>query len=148
MNAVDPSLSVDGLAIIDAAAFEKTRAQLGADFIRLLGYFAEDSVKSVTAIEQGLRAKSAVAMVLPAHTLKTEARQFGAMLLGDISETIEFGARRCVEHQEEPDDLLVPVARLRKLLDATLEVIERETNPLQHKQHGRTHGANQSFGRL
>ena len=119
--------------VIDHAVFESMRKTLGADFVRILGYFIEDGTKAVADIEAAFRAKSAAQMVRPAHTLKSEARQFGAIPLGDLAYEVEMGARRCVERQEPPEDLLVYVAQLRKLLAATLEVIDRETNPLQKR---------------
>ena len=37
--------------IIDWVHFEKSRAELGPGFIRILSYFREDGVKSVSQIE-------------------------------------------------------------------------------------------------
>src|SRR3546814_10782947 len=51
---------------------------LGASFVRILGYFHEDGVKSVAAIEAAMRRADSAALVLPAHTLKGESHQFGA----------------------------------------------------------------------
>ena len=45
--------------IVDWAVFGQARAELGADFVRILGYFREDGVKSVAAIEEAMRARSA-----------------------------------------------------------------------------------------
>src|SRR3546814_1760879 len=88
-------------------------------FLRILGYFREDGVKAVDRIEHAMRTGDSVSLVLPAHTLKGEARHFGALSLGDLAETIEMGARRCVDHQETPEELLVPVARLRSMFEQT-----------------------------
>lgn len=116
--------------LIELAAFEKTRATLGADFIRILGYFLEDGEKSVAQIEAAFHARSAPGIVRPAHTLKAEARQVGAAALGELAFVIEMGARRAVETQDDPSDLLVPIARLRPLWNETVTRFERETNPL------------------
>jgi histidine phosphotransfer protein HptB len=115
---------------IDAAQFEAARELLGGSFIRILGYFLEDGETSVAAIEAGFRAKDAAAIVRPAHRLKGEAFQFGATTLGELARTIEYGARRAVEIHETPDDLLVPVAKLRPTWRAVTAFVERETNPL------------------
>ena len=64
--------------LVDWNEFRATRTQLGAAFVRILGYFREDGIKSVAAIEEAMRARSAGGLVMPAHTLKSEARQFGA----------------------------------------------------------------------
>ena len=76
-----------------------------------------------------MRAMDAAALVRPAHTLKGEALQFGAESLGLLAETIEHGARRCVELQERPDELLHGVARLRSQFNETLALFDREVAP-------------------
>ncbi len=83
--------------IVDWAHFEKSRAELGPGFIRILSYFKEDGVKSVAQIEQAMRDENTAALVLPAHTLKGEARQLGAEPLAVMAELIETTARFCVE---------------------------------------------------
>ena len=45
----------DGSDIIDWTYFEKSRAELGPGFIRILSYFREDGAKSLEAIEQAMR---------------------------------------------------------------------------------------------
>jgi histidine phosphotransfer protein HptB len=116
--------------LIDWAAFAQARSELGANFVRILGYFREDGVKSVTRIEEAMRAQNAAAMVIPAHTLKGESRQFGADPLSEIAETIEMMARACVERHDTPDAVLEHVVRLRPLFESTLTLLEREANPL------------------
>lgn len=116
--------------LVDWGVFARVRAELGSGFVRILGYFREDGIKSVNAIEQAIRERSAAALVLPAHTLKGEARQFGAEPLAALAEEIETTARRCVETRETPDELIERVVELRPLFDATLRLFDRETNPL------------------
>jgi histidine phosphotransfer protein HptB len=41
--------------IVDWAHFERSRAELGPGFIRILSYFREDGIKSVGQIEQAMR---------------------------------------------------------------------------------------------
>ncbi|HEX8486095.1 Hpt domain-containing protein [Sphingomonas sp.] len=116
--------------LVDRTAFTQARSVLGAGFVRILGYFREDGVKSVAAIEAAMRSGSAAAMVLPAHTLKGEARQFGAEPLALLAESIETIARDCVETRDTPDQAIAQVARLRPLFEQTLTLLERESNPL------------------
>jgi HPt (histidine-containing phosphotransfer) domain-containing protein len=123
-------VSFEGSTLVDWAAFAQARAELGAGFVRILGYFREDGVKSVSAIEQAMRAQTAAAMVIPAHTLKGEARQFGAEPLAMLAETIEEFARDCVERHETCEEALEHVVRLRPLFFETLALLEREANPL------------------
>ncbi|CAN5246032.1 hypothetical protein BH09PSE3_BH09PSE3_13820 [soil metagenome] len=136
--------------IIDWASFSSARSELGAEFVRILGYFREDGVKSVAAIEDAMRASDAVAMVIPAHTLKGEASQFGAEALADLAEKIETIARQSIEWRQNPDEALPDVVQLRALFDETLAAFERETNPLvERRGFGRkVESANQRFGQL
>nr|WP_194151068.1 Hpt domain-containing protein [Sphingomonas glacialis] len=116
--------------LVDWTAFARARAELGAGFVRILGYFREDGVKSVAAIEAAMRAGNAAAMVIPAHTLKGEALQFGAEPLGAVAERIEMIARDCVESRDTPEEALSDIVALRALFESTLAMLERESNPL------------------
>ena len=118
---------VNDAELIDRTVFAKTRAELGSGFGRILGYFHEDGVKSVAAIEEAMRAHNASALVIPAHTLKCEARQFGAEPLAALAEQIEDIARDCVETHDTPELALADVARLRRLFEATMAVLTRES---------------------
>ena len=123
-------MSFEGSTLINWPAFVQARNELGAGFGRILGYFREDGVKSVAAIEAAMRALNAAAMVIPAHTLKGEARQFGAEPLADLAEAIETIARDCLEMQDTPDEALEHIVRLRPLFVETLTLLEREANPV------------------
>lgn len=138
------------IAPVDWEAFARARAGLGANFVRILGYFREDGVKSVSEIEQAVRAQHAAALVLPAHTLKGEARQFGAEPLADLAETIENIARSCVETHEPPREAIEHAARLRPLFEATLGALERAATPLVERRggFGRKASAGAAFGQV
>lgn len=123
-------MSFEGSTLVDWAAYQRARAELGSGFVRILGYFREDGVQSVAKLEEAMRAHNAAAMVIPAHTLKGESRQFGAEPLGALAETIEGIARDCVEAQDTPEQAMTHVAQLRPLFEQTLTLLEREANPL------------------
>ena len=76
----DRTLSDELPDTVDWALFEKNRAELGPGFIRIINYFREDGAKSVAQIEQAMRDENTTGLVLPAHTMKGEARQLGAEL--------------------------------------------------------------------
>ena len=120
---------MDGIDIVDWVHFEKSRSELGPGFIRILGYFNEDGAKSVAQIEAAMREQNTVALVIPAHTLKGEARQFGAEPLAAKAELIEQVARRCIETHRFPDELVPDVVELRRLWNETSELFEKATNP-------------------
>ena len=126
--------------LVDWNEFRATRTQLGAAFVRILGYFREDGIKSVAAIEEAMRARDARGLVEPAQRLKDEALPFGAESLGALAEDIEMFARHCVETQDSPEEYLPRVVTLRPLFEETLEALEREANPLVQRRPS-------SFGR-
>jgi histidine phosphotransfer protein HptB len=122
--------------LVDWDEYRATRNQLGGAFVRILGYFREDGIKSVSAIEEAMRKQDARGLVIPAHTLKGEARQFGAEKLASLAEEIEVFARRCVEMQISPDEYLPRVVTLRSLFEDTLAALEAESTPLIQKRAG------------
>ena len=142
----------DGSDIIDWGYFEKSRAELGPGFIRILSYFREDGAKSVAAIEQAMHEHDTVALIIPAHTIKGESRQFGAEPLAVVAELIENTARLCVETHRFPDELVPNVVELRRLWNRTVELFDKATNPLQSRATGPggfgRKVANQGFGRI
>jgi HPt (histidine-containing phosphotransfer) domain-containing protein len=137
--------------IVDWAYFEKNRAELGPGFIRILGYFKEDGVKSIAQIEDAMREQNTTALVVPAHTLKGESRQLGAEPLAKIAELIEQTARLCIETHRFPDELVPQVVELRRLFNQTVELFDKATNPLMTRTAPGGFGrkaTNQDFGRL
>lgn len=137
--------------IVDWAHFEKSRADLGPGFIRILTYFREDGAKSVSAIEQAMHTENTTALVIPAHTLKGEARQFGAEPLAAVAELIETTARMCIETHRFPDELVSDVVELRRLFQQTVDQFEKATNPLVTRTRSEGFGrkvSNQEFGRI
>ncbi|MET3827130.1 HPt (histidine-containing phosphotransfer) domain-containing protein [Sphingomonas sp. PvP055] len=126
----------DDKSLIDWVVFARARSELGGGFVRILGYFREDGVKSVLAIEAAMRGQNAAAIVIPAHTLKGEARQFGAEPLGALAEKIETVARDCVERRDTPDEAMADVAALRQMFERSLAILEAEANPVTPRRQG------------
>lgn len=116
--------------VVDWTVFCAARSELGAGFARILSYFREDGEKAVARIEAAMQGRDTAGLVLPAHTMKSEARQFGAEPLGALAEEIEFTARRSIELRVFPDELIPAVARLRPLYLETIGQLEAEANPL------------------
>jgi HPt (histidine-containing phosphotransfer) domain-containing protein len=142
-----------GQDIVDWVHFERSRAELGPGFIKILGYFREDGEKSLGQIEQAMREQNTAALVIPAHTLKGESRQLGAEPLAKVAELIETTARFCVEAHRFPDELVKDVVELRKMFERTVELFDKATNPLMARARPGTAGfgrkvSNQDFGRI
>lgn len=109
--------------IVDGGACLALKAEVGATFARILAYFREDGARSVGEIERAIHDRNAAALVRPAHMLKGEALQFGAVALGELAERIEMVARECVENQVMPTMLTDDVPALRPLFERTLAVL-------------------------
>ena len=95
--------------------------------------------------------ENTAALVIPAHTIKGEARQFGAEPLAKIAELIESTARLCVETRRFPDELVPEVVELRRLFGRTVELFDKATNPLLTRNPTGSFGRkvnNQDFGRI
>jgi histidine phosphotransfer protein HptB len=137
--------------LVNWTELARTRSELGTAYLRILGYFREDGVKSINAIEEAIRTRNATALVTPAHTLKGEAAQFSAHRLSAMAETIEMTARRCVETREAPDELIETVVALRPCFTETMALLDRDANPLAARRPGsfgrRTETPPQGFGR-
>jgi HPt (histidine-containing phosphotransfer) domain-containing protein len=123
----------EDLLLVDWDVFVRARTELGAGFARILSYFREDGEKAVEKIEAAMHGRSTSGLVLPAHTMKSEARQFGAETLGALAEEIEVVARRAIEGRFFPDELTPQVARLRPLYVKTMAMLDAEANPLRQR---------------
>ena len=135
--------------LVDWTVFSQMRTELGASFVRILGYFRVVGEKAVAKIEEAMHRRDAAALVIPAHTMKSEARQFGAEPLGALAEEIEFAGRRAVESGLLPDHVLPQVAKLRPIYAETISRLEAETNPLVARRQGfGRKPSNQEFGRI
>lgn len=105
------------------------RSELGEHFVRILGYFAEDGIKSVQAIEDAVAKRDPVALVRPAHTLKGESLQFGAEALGYAAEKIEMAARAGVEAHAFPLDMVDFSWKMRPLFEEALTALQQAAAP-------------------
>jgi HPt (histidine-containing phosphotransfer) domain-containing protein len=145
------AVSDEARDIVDWTHFEKSRTELGPGFIKILSYFKEDGVKSIAQIEEAMRDQNTTSLVIPAHTLKGEARQLGAEPVAKLAELIETTARLCIETHRFPDELVPQVVELRKLFNQTVELFEKATNPLVQRTPSVGFGrkvSNQGFGRI
>src|SRR5437763_12823909 len=132
MGCVD-EIDEHDLLVVIWGVFVGSRTELGAGFARILSYFREDGEKAVEKIEAAMHSRNTSGLVLPAHTMKSEARPFGAEPLGALAEEIEVAARRAIEGRFFPDELTPQVARLRPLYIKTMTMLDAEANPLRQR---------------
>lgn len=111
--------------LVDEADLAVAMRELGPALPRILGYYRHDGVLSITQIEDAMAKRDAAAMVLPAHTLKGESRQFGAVRLGELALHLEMTARDHVERRLPlPEALLAEVDSLRPVFHQTLAMLD------------------------
>ena len=113
---------------IDVATLDALRLALGPDFARQLGFFREDGAKSLVAIEEAVRARSAIAMVRPAYSLGEDASEFGAVRLAALVARIEAAARGGVADGTFPLEAVEDVLKLRSTFNAALAALMAETS--------------------
>lgn len=118
-------MSYHHLSLIDEAGMASARHSLGTSFARILGYFHQDGIASVFAIETAMYERDPTPMVIPAHSLKGESRQLGAGQLSALAEHLEMTARRCIEDRARlPDALDEDVRGLRAVFQRTVRQLE------------------------
>jgi HPt (histidine-containing phosphotransfer) domain-containing protein len=114
------------LPLISEVDLTTARRELGPALPRILGYYRQDGVGSILAIENAMQARNATALVLPAHSLKGESRQLGAERVAELSQHFEMIARRCIEERTDlPETLGNDVRILRPLFHETVTLLER-----------------------
>lgn len=114
------------LPLLNEPQLAAARRELGPAFPAILGYFRQDGLICLGAIENAMRDSNPTAMVRPAHKLKGDSRQVGAECLSELALHIEMTARRCIEERDAlPGDLAKDVQTLRPLFHDTTVQIER-----------------------
>jgi CheY-like chemotaxis protein/HPt (histidine-containing phosphotransfer) domain-containing protein len=81
-----------GEPVLDAAALEKLRAMLGGDaaiFAELVNSFLEDSPKVMAQLREAVQQGDSANVRLNAHTLKSNAADFGASRLHALCKQLE-----------------------------------------------------------
>jgi HPt (histidine-containing phosphotransfer) domain-containing protein len=105
--------------LLDAAALEEVRGMMQDKFPEVLNYFLEDSAMYVQQIAQGFAAGEAETVVLPAHTLKSSAKQMGAMRLWDCSKIIEATVREIVKGTGDLSQIAPLVGQIQTVFEET-----------------------------
>ena len=77
----------------DVSAFAVAKDTLGNKLGTVIGYYLKDAENYINTIAEATRLNKPDIAILPAHTLKSSSRQFGAMHLADLAEQMEMAAR-------------------------------------------------------
>lgn len=110
---------------IDRAALRRLLETIGGDvedLLELVGDYAEDAPKLVEEIRAAARAGDADAMRIAAHTLKSNARDFGAFRLAALCQRLE---QDCREHlPADPDAAVIEIAAAEAEAQAALSEVD------------------------
>lgn len=80
--------------IIDPSTIAEAKETMHAKFPKMVEYFFEDAETYIEAIRKAVATANIEKIVSPSHTLKSSARQMGALRLSDIARSIEEQARQ------------------------------------------------------
>ncbi len=105
--------------MLDESAVAEARSMMLDKFPRLVSFFLEDAEGYISKIEDSLRMGDAQSMVPPAHTLKSSARQMGAVKLADVAMYLETESRKALGAQGSVTYLIPQVDDLKSLLERT-----------------------------
>ena len=82
------------MSVIDQAAFDELKQMSGGDFINeLIDAFLEDGPGMISAMEAALAVRDVEAFRRNAHSLKSNANTFGAVVLGSLARDLEMMAK-------------------------------------------------------
>jgi hypothetical protein len=112
--------------------FEKSRAELGPGFIRILSYFREDGAKSVAQIEQAMHEQNTVALVIPGAHAEGRIAPVRRRAAGRIAELIETPRASAVRRNPplSPTSWCPRWSSFAALFNETVELFDKATNPL------------------
>jgi CheY-like chemotaxis protein/HPt (histidine-containing phosphotransfer) domain-containing protein len=83
----------DSAEVLDVSAFERLRATMGADFDELLSIFVEDAEELLMSMRRALTDNSVDTFRRAAHSLKSNAASFGAVILSNQARDLETLAK-------------------------------------------------------
>ncbi len=93
---IDEKKSLDNLnalQFLDKDVVAKARKMMKRRFPTMIEYFLEDTQDYIDQIRVGLSQKDTNLLVVPSHTIKSSARQMGALEVSDLAKEIEMLAR-------------------------------------------------------
>ena len=88
--------------MIDHATFHELQAQAGAEFVAgLVASFEDDATRMLAELRQAAGAGAADSFRRAAHSLKSNARTFGATRLAEMARALELGGPPAVAERSQ-----------------------------------------------
>ena len=117
------------MPLIDADILAEARTAMPAKFAAICRYFIDDTESYLGALRAAVAEKSVQKLVIPAHSIKSSARQMGALRLGEIASELESLATGAVGQEAAADFARIArlVGTLAEVFGATRPLLERET---------------------
>lgn len=110
-------------SILDPESVENARSVLKADYPAMVRIFVQNSCERFEEIQAALKTRDALAIVRPAHTLKSTSRQMGALVMGNTAMRIEAAAKELSQQNPATQDFSAIEADM-KLLEAQMADVQ------------------------
>jgi HPt (histidine-containing phosphotransfer) domain-containing protein len=94
------------LPVIDYDILSEAKEEMKDEFAVLVEYFLEDTAEYLATIAQALETGNPAKIATTAHTIKSSAKQLGAILLSDLASEMESLTRHSTD--ASPATSLVP----------------------------------------
>lgn len=102
------------LEFLDQDIIIKSKKMMKQRFPTMVEYFLEDTQNYINQIREGITQNDYAQLVVPSHTIKSSARQMGAITVSDLAKDIEVFARA---EETSFDDFSHMVDELQKQFD-------------------------------
>lgn len=107
---------------IDPDLFIKAKIMMEEDFPLIMGYYLDEAESRIAQMQRAMNEQDVTKAMIPAHTIKSSSRQFGATTLGDAAYEVELASKNAAPiSQVEP-----LVCRLTELYEAVKPFFESE----------------------
>lgn len=103
-------------ALLNPSIIQEAAELMGAKFPQILSYFLEDSAAYVADMHAALASGNLQGLILPAHSLKSSAKQMGADRLSYHARELEHAAREAEKKPADPSALSTLLASLEQAL--------------------------------
>ena len=114
-------------ALINEVVFEKAKKLMGAKFAPMMQYFQEDTQMYLEEIKRSVLEKNAKLAILPAHTIKSSAKQIGVDKLSETAKQIEY---LCIQIKEQNIGEYSDLERLAVNLEEEFNITKIELDKL------------------
>ena len=105
--------------LVDMQYVEQGRDLMGEAYEQMVAFLMEDAAAHVKSMCEALESNNFSEVAQPAHTMKSSAKQLGAVQLSELSKRIEACAKQVDEMPSLQEELVKDIVALVDVLEAT-----------------------------